>query len=130
MCIRDRLTAILGSEDFSQMLVKMDTMTRIADHDKQLIEQLEREKQEIVDAKNELAANKADIEASKSLLDAKKAQLASQAEEVGNSISSLEDQQAMNEKQVAQMCIRDSSKTPPGSRRSAIPRTWRRPSSR
>ena len=98
----DGLTAILGSEDFSQMLVKMDTMTRIADHDKQLIEQLEREKQEIVDAKNELAANKADIEASKSLLDAKKAQLASQAEEVGNSISSLEDQQAMNEKQVAQ----------------------------
>lgn len=98
----DGLSAVLGASTFSEMLIKADTMTRIADHDKQLIETLTQQKADLVAAKDELAASKADLESSKAELDSKNAQLAGQKSVVDANIDQLNQQKAMTESQLAQ----------------------------
>ncbi len=96
------LSAVLGASSFSEMLLRADTMSRLAEHDRQLIATLTKEKEDMEAAQNELSASKSDLDASKSLLDQKNAVLAGEADAAASTIDQLGGQLALNAQQQVQ----------------------------
>lgn len=66
---------ILGAESFSEFLSKSEMLTSIAEHDKELLNNLIENKRNIEDAKAQIEASKAEVDASKVEMEAKKKQL-------------------------------------------------------
>ena len=103
------LEYLLGSESFADFSVRMETVTRISEHDQSVINQLETQISDLHTLQESLAADKADLEGSTTELESLKNQLNSQsaqAQDYINDIDEMEkaflaDTAALQEKQKA-----------------------------
>ncbi|WP_052446863.1 murein hydrolase activator EnvC family protein [Candidatus Soleaferrea massiliensis] len=83
------LEIILGSESYTDMLTKKDTVNRIAQHDNELIETLLKEIEELKQIKSELEQDKQDLEASRQETTAKKTELDSKMAEAEKAFNDI-----------------------------------------
>ena len=88
------LAALLGAEDFGEMLIHTQVMSRVAEHDTQLLDQLTADKDQLDQAKAELDENKAELDSSKQALEERQAQLGSEITASEGKIQSYEDAEA------------------------------------
>lgn len=80
---------ILGADDFYDFLTRAEVLSRIAEHDRDLIEQLKRDKEDIEAAKAEVEADRADLEESLSNLDDLKLSLSGKLEQTQQQIQDI-----------------------------------------
>ncbi len=99
---------ILGADDFYDFLTRAEVLSRIAEHDRELIERLQKDKADIEEAKAEIEADRADLEGSVANLDGLKSTLSGQLEQTQKQIqdiSALEEQflkdKAKNQQEMA-----------------------------
>lgn len=99
---------ILGADDFYDFLTRAEVLSRIAEHDRELIERLQKDKADIEEAKAEIEADRADLEGSVTNLDGLKSTLSGQLEQTQKQIqdiSALEEQflkdKAKNQQEMA-----------------------------
>lgn len=84
------LGLVLGADSFSEFLSRTQVASRVAQHDRELIETMRDEIKEIEDIKAGIEADKADVESAKSQQAVKQDQLAGQLAETQDMIVDLE----------------------------------------
>ncbi|PWM23217.1 MAG: hypothetical protein DBX44_06080 [Oscillospiraceae bacterium] len=84
------LGLVLGAEDFSDFLTRSKVASRVAQHDQELIEEMQVKLAEIQDTKDSIEADKIDLEGTKSQQDAKRVQLAGQLADTQDQIQDIE----------------------------------------
>ena len=72
------LEVLLGAESFGDFLTRADVVTRVAEHDRELIAQLKTDKEDIESAKASIESDKAKVEANQAAYSTKQADLQSQ----------------------------------------------------
>lgn len=69
------LGLVLGADSFSDFLVRSEYLKRVAEHDQELLDSLNTDKEALEEAKTQLEADQADLDASKASVEQKKAEL-------------------------------------------------------
>ncbi len=69
------LGLVLGADSFSDFLVRSEYLKRVAEHDQELIDGLNLDKQTLEEAKQQLEKDQADLDAAKADVEVKKAEL-------------------------------------------------------
>ena len=85
------LEYLLGSESFADFSVRMETVTRISEHDQSVINQLETQISDLHTLQESLAADKADLEGSTTELESLKNQLNSQSAQAQDYINAIDE---------------------------------------
>ena len=85
------LEYLLGSESFADFSVRMETVTRISEHDQSVINQLETQISDLHTLQESLAADKADLEGSTTELESLKNQLNSQSAQAQDYINDIDE---------------------------------------
>lgn len=85
------LGLVLGADDYPQFLMRSEVITRVAEHDQNLIERLTDERNRLKEIKEEIEEDKESVEQDKIDLDQKKIALDGQVQQAQNKIASLED---------------------------------------
>lgn len=88
------LSVLFGSSSFADFLSVAETMSRVTEHDQNLIQELKEQKQQIETDKATIEASKADIEASYAQLSTKNSELNQAMAESNSKLSNLEQLEA------------------------------------
>lgn len=83
------LDFVLGAKSFSQMVTHSEVLTRVAQYDKAVMEDIARQKQELADIEAQIEKNKEDIENDKNEMDAQKQSLDQQLNETQSQIQDI-----------------------------------------
>ena len=79
----------LGADSYSQMVMRVEVMSRVAEHDQELLDLLAQEKEELEQIKQDIESDKAEVEGDKTELDGKREELNGQMAQVQDRIHSL-----------------------------------------
>jgi len=91
------LAVLLGASSFSEFLVTAEMLRRVSEHDTGIIEQLEKEEEEIAEAKSVIEAELKLLEIDKEELDSKYGELALLLQEANAELSAAEAEQEATE---------------------------------
>lgn len=101
---------ILGAESYSQMVMRAEVMGRVAEHDEEMIEQMNQQLEELAEIKSGIESDKSRVEADKEEMDQKKDDLdvqMTQAQDKIQDIAAMEREFLANktelQKQMAQV---------------------------
>ena len=83
------LGVLFGSDSFSDFLSRAESIKRITDHDKELVDKLVQDQKDIISAKEQIEADKSEVDSVKVQMVEKESQLTSQLEEAQQQIQDL-----------------------------------------
>lgn len=89
------LGMVLGADSYSQVVDRAEILNRVATYDRDLMDKLEQEKQELAEIQKQIEADMASVETDKSQMDQKRQELSAQQAETQKQIqdiSALEEQ--------------------------------------
>ena len=101
MCMQPQastLGLVLGADDFSQMLTRTEVVTRVAQHDQDLLAELDAQLKELGEIKADIEADKAGIEADKKVQEEKRVELDAQ---MATANARIQDMAAMEQEYLA-----------------------------
>ena len=97
------LDVLLSSSDFSDLISKWYLVSEIATYDTDMLEKIEKQKDEIESAKQDLENNKKDIQTAKSTKQAKTVELASAKDEKNKKVAELSGEEKDIQKEIEQL---------------------------
>ena len=101
MCMQPQastLGLVLGADDFSQMLTRTEVVTRVAQHDQDLLAKLRTQLKELGEIKADIESDKAGIEADKKVQEEKRVELDAQ---MATANARIQDMAAMEQEYLA-----------------------------
>ena len=108
MCMQPQastLGLVLGADDFSQMLTRTEVVTRVAQHDQDLLAELDAQLKELGEIKADIEADKAGIEADKKVQEEKRVELDAQ---MATANARIQDMAAMEQEYLANKAQKDA----------------------